>query len=222
MPIFADRRTAGRALAAQLHAYADRSDVLVLALPRGGVPVAWEVARALDAPLDVLVVRKLSVPGQPEVAMGAIASSDVCVFDQALIRQLRIGGDVVMRILESERDELHRRERVYLGGRLRRVLAGCTIIRVDDGLATSATMRAAIASLEQQGVAAVVVAIPVASAAVVRELTAAGYTVVAVATPEPFMGVGRWYEDFEQTSDEDVLALLTDSRSRAHAAMPYE
>jgi predicted phosphoribosyltransferase len=217
---FVDRREAGRELATRLGDYAARPDVVVLALPRGGVPVAYEIASALDAPLDLVLVRKLGVPHHPELAMGAIAGGNVRVLNRALMRELGIADDALARVFDAERAELHRREIAYRGMRPRLRLAGCTAILVDDGLATGATMWAAVAALEQQHVARVVVAVPVASREAVHDFAAAGHAVATLMTPEPFIGVGRWYADFSQTSDEEVLALLDAAWART-AASPH-
>ena len=188
------------------------ANVVVLALPRGGVPVGYEVARALQAPLDVVMVRKLGVPGQPELAMGAIAGGEVCLLNEPLVRALRVAGRDVERVLTAERTELERREHVYRGTRGPLRIAGCTVILVDDGLATGATMSAAIEVVTRQGAAAVIVAVPVASRQAGAELTVAGQAVVAVMMPEPFEGVGRWYEEFDPTSDTEVMTLLSAGR----------
>jgi predicted phosphoribosyltransferase len=206
-----DRRTAGRDLAQHLREYAGRSDVTVLGLPRGGVPVAFEIAAALGVPLDVIVVRKLGVPMYPELAMGAIAGESVFL-NHDVLRQLHVDRASFERVLAAEREELHRREVAYRGGRAPPQLAGRTIILVDDGLATGATMQAAIAALEAQHVAAIVVAAPVASREAVAAIEQEGHSVVVLDTPEPFDGVSRWYADFTPTSDEEVITLL-DSRT---------
>lgn len=203
----ADRRSAGRMLAARLHEYAGRADVTVLALPRGGVPVAFEIAAALGAPLDVIVVRKLGVPMYPELAMGAIAGESVYL-NHDVLRQLHVDRASFERVLAFEREELRRREVAYRGTRAPLRLADRTIILVDDGLATGATMQAAILSLEEQHVAAIVVAAPVASRESVAAIRAEGHDVVVLDMPEPFDGVSRWYADFTPTSDEEVNALL--------------
>jgi predicted phosphoribosyltransferase len=213
---FPDRSHAGRALAARLASYAERADVVVLALPRGGVPVAYEVARALGAALDVLVVRKLGVPGRPELALGAIAGGDVRVLNRELLRQLRIEGAAIDRVVDEERRELARRERAYRDDRPPLDVRGRTVILVDDGLATGATMYAAVAALERQHAARVVVAVPVASREARDSLATVADEVVCLATPEPFFGVGAWYDDFGQTTDEEVRRLLrraSDSRA---------
>ena len=202
-----DRRTAGRELAEHLREYAGRTDVIVLALPRGGVPVGYEIAGALGVPLDVIVVRKLGVPMYPELAMGAIAGESVFL-NHDVLRQLHVDRASFERVLAAEREELHRREVAYRGGRAPPQLAGRTIILVDDGLATGATMQAAIAALEAQHVAAIVVAAPVASREAVAAIEQEGHSVVVLDTPEPFDGVSRWYADFTPTSDEEVITLL--------------
>jgi putative phosphoribosyl transferase len=202
-----DRRTAGRELAEHLREYAGRPDVTVLALPRGGVPVGYEIAAALGVPLDVIVVRKVGVPMYPELAMGAIAGESVYL-NHDVLRQLHIDRASFERVLADEREELRRREVAYRGTRAPLQLAGRTIILVDDGLATGATMQAAILSLEQQHVAAIVVAAPVASREAVAAIKEEGHDVVVLDTPEPFDGVSRWYADFTETSDQEVIELL--------------
>ena len=216
---FRDRDDAGQALAARLLHYAGRPDVIVLALPRGGVPVGYAVARALHAPLDVVIVRKLGVPGYPELAMGAIAGGKVCVLNRDLLRELRIEGEAIDRVIAEERQELRRREREYRGDRPAPHVAGKTVVLVDDGLATGATMFAAVTAIQRQHAAEVVVAAPVASREAAAELAAAGCVVVTVMTPESFVGVGGWYEDFSQTSDAEVRVLLEAAR-RNHAIAP--
>jgi predicted phosphoribosyltransferase len=208
MRAFIDRRQAGRALAERLKEYAGRPDVVVLALPRGGVPVAHEVARALHVPLDVIIVRKLGLPGHPELAMGAIAGGKVGVLNRQLMRAMRVEDADFDRVLSAERAELARREREYRGARPPLDLKGRTVILVDDGLATGATMAAAVGAVTQQHPAKIVVAVPVASREAVAQLKHAGADVVTVATPEPFYGVGNWYEDFNATSDAEVKTLL--------------
>ena len=213
--IFRDRTDAGRRLAARMTEYAGRSDVLVLALPRGGVPVAFEVARALRAPLDVFLVRKLGVPGQEELAMGAIASGGVRVVNEAVVQHLNIAPEMIDAVTAREQGELERRERAYRDDRPAPDVRGRTVILVDDGLATGSTMRAAALALRQQGPARVVVAVPVASREACAEFRGEVNDIVCAATPEPFMGVGRWYEDFSQTTDEEVRSLL----ARPHGGM---
>ncbi len=206
---YRDRADAGRVLAGMLSAYANREDVLVLALPRGGVPVGYEVAQALRAPLDVFLVRKLGVPGQEELGMGALASGGVRVLNDAVLRSLDIPPDVVEAVTARERNELERRERLYRDDLPPPNVRGRTVILVDDGLATGSTMRAAVTALRRQGPARIVVAVPAAAAATCNELRAEADEVVCPATPEPFYSVGAWYEDFAQTTDQQVHDLLT-------------
>jgi erythromycin esterase-like protein/predicted phosphoribosyltransferase len=214
--VFRDRRQAGRLLAAKLAAYANRPDVLVLALPRGGVPVAYEVARALRAPLDVFIVRKLGVPGYEELAMGAVATGGVRVLNDEIVERLRIPEYVIHAVAAREEEELKRRGRLYRGGRPPPDVRGRTVILIDDGLATGATMHAAIRALRQQQPAGIVVAVPTASAETCEKLKAEVDDVICAITPEPFLAVGRWYEDFSQTADEEVRELL------ARAEFPAE
>jgi predicted phosphoribosyltransferase len=205
---FRDRRDAGRVLVDRLRQYANRDDVVVLALPRGGVPVAYEVALALGAPLDVFVVRKLGVPGHEELAMGAIASGDVVVCNDDVVRALAITPEVIARVAEREAIELERREHDYRAGRPLIDTAHKIVIVVDDGLATGSTMRAALAALRKLEPARIVVAVPVAPDATCRELRAEADDVVCASTPSPFYAVGQSYADFTQTTDEHVRALL--------------
>jgi predicted phosphoribosyltransferase len=205
---FRDRTEAGRFLAGKLKAYADRSDVLVLALPRGGVPVAYEVATSLRAPLDVFLVRKLGVPGHEELAMGAIASGGVRVLNPSVVDSLRIPGEVIDEVTAREQWELERRELAYRGDQPARDVRGQVAILIDDGLATGSTMRAAAAALSRQHPARLVVAVPVAAAQTCDEFRGEVDEVVCAVTPEPFYAVGLWYEDFSQTSDEEVRELL--------------
>jgi len=195
-------------LATTLQEYANRDDVVVLALPRGGVPVGFEVAKGLHAPLDVFVVRKLGLPGQEELAMGAIASGGVRVLNSDLLRALRIPEEVVDQITQEQQRELERREREYRDERSPVDVRGKTVILVDDGLATGSSMRVAVLALKQKGPAQVVVAVPVAPADTCAELQSVADKVVCAVTPQPFWGVGQWYEDFSQTSDEEVRELL--------------
>ena len=207
-PLFRDRRHAGRVLAEHLREYADRNDVIVLALPRGGVPVAYEVATALHLPLDVFVVRKLGVPGYPELAMGAIASGGVQVLNDDVVSQLPDAKQWVAHVANEERKELERRELFYRDTRSRPDIRGKTVILIDDGLATGATMRAAARALKQQGVAHLVVAVPVASPETCDEFRGEVDHIVCAFTPASFAGVGQFYEDFSQTSDDEVRELL--------------
>jgi predicted phosphoribosyltransferase len=205
---FRDRTEAGRRLAERLTAYADRPDVLVLALPRGGVPVAYEVARALRAPLDVFLVRKLGVPGYEELAMGAVATGGVRVLNDQIVAGLRIPDHVIEAVAEAEQRELARRERLYRGDRPPPDVRHRTVILVDDGLATGATMQAAIKALRALPPARIVVAVPTGSPETCEQLKAQADDVICAITPEPFHAVGLWYEDFTQTTDEEVRDLL--------------
>ena len=215
---FRDRREAGRLLATKLAAYANRPDVIVLALPRGGVPVAYEVARALNAPLDIFLVRKLGVPGYEELAMGAIATGGVRVLNDQLVGGLRIPDYKVDEVAASEQQELARRERLYRGDRPAPDVRGRTVILVDDGLATGATMLAAVKALRQQQPARIVVAVPTASPETCEQLRAEVDDIICAITPEPFHAVGLWYEDFSQTTDEEVRDLLARSAEASRAA----
>ena len=208
MARFRDRTDAGEQLAKELSVYAKRPDVLVLALPRGGVPVAFEVARSLGVPLDVFLVRKLGVPGHEELAMGAIASGGVRLLNTDIVRALNISRDEIEQVTAAEQQELARRERQYRGDRPFPEVAGRTVILVDDGLATGSSMRAAAAALRQEGPARIVVAVPVAPAETCEELSSEVDEVICAMTPEPFYAVGLWYEDFSQTTDEEVRELL--------------
>jgi putative phosphoribosyl transferase len=205
---FRDRAEAGRRLAARLVEHAGRPDVLVLALPRGGVPVAFEVARALEAPLDIFVVRKLGVPGHEELAMGAIASGGTWVLNNDVIESLNPPFRVVQAVAARERLELERRERAYRGNRPPLEVRGRTVILVDDGLATGSSMRAALRAIRRQGPARLVVAVPVGAMETCEELHDEADEVVCARAPYPFYSVGQWYEDFTQTSDEEVHDLL--------------
>jgi putative phosphoribosyl transferase len=218
MMIFKDRSDAGRKLATRLKRYADRADVLVLALPRGGVPVAYEVAEALKAPLDIFLVRKLGVPGYEELAMGAIASGGVRVINKDVVRMLNIPGEVIDAVAADEQQELARRERAYRDNRPPPNVKGRIAILIDDGLATGSTMRAAAAALRKQGPARIVVAVPVSSPETCDEFRSEVDEIVCAVTPEPFRGVGLWYEDFSQTTDEEVRELLQrEPQQRQHA-----
>jgi len=211
---FGDRVEAGRRLAEELSAYAGRADVLVLALPRGGVPVAWEVARALDAPLDIFLVRKLGVPGHEELAMGAIASGGIRVLNDEVLSQVYVPPETIDAVAERELRELERRERAYRGDRPEPPIAGRTVIVVDDGLATGATMRAAVAALRSQNPARLVVAVPVAARETRDAFRALVDEIVCPLAPDPFYAVGMWYNDFSQTTDDEVSELLSIARQR--------
>lgn len=205
---FRDRAEAGRLLATKLAAYANRPDVLMLALPRGGVPVAFEVARALRVPLDVIIVRKLGVPGEKELAMGAIASGGGCVLNNNVVQRLGIPEAVIHTVAVSEHRELERRERLYRAARPACEVQGRIVILVDDGMATGATMRAAVAAVREQHPKGIVIAVPTVASATCQELAAQVDELVAIIRPKAFFAVGFWYENFSQTSDEEVRDLL--------------
>ena len=214
---YEDRFEAGRRLAGMLSAYAHRTDVVVLALPRGGVPVGFEVAMALGAPLDVFVVRKLGVPGHEELAMGAIASGGVRVLDSNVVQLADVSEEDVQRITAIEQRELARRERRYRGDRPFPDVRGKTAILIDDGLATGSTMRAAVAALRQEGPSKIVVAVPVAAPEVCAAFRTVADEIFCASTPAPFHAVGLWYEDFTQTTDDEVRDLLERAQRRQHA-----
>ena len=206
--LFRDRADAGRQLAARLAAYVGRPDVVVLALPRGGVPVAFETARALGASMDVFLVRKLGVPGREELAMGALATGGVRVLNDDVVRTLAIPDHVIDAAAEKEQRELARREHAYRDDRPPPDVKGRTALLVDDGLATGSTMRAAVAALRKLHPSRIVIAVPVGSAETCAELAGEADEVVCAQTPEPFYAVGLWYDDFTQTTDEEVHELL--------------
>jgi len=205
---FRDRKEAGELLAKKLAKYADRADVLVLALPRGGVPVGFAVAQRLHAPLDVLIVRKLGVPGQEELAMGAIATGGVLILNARIVEAMQVPSGAVDSVVARERRELERRELSYRGGRLAPAVQGRTVILVDDGIATGSTMRSAIAVMRRQRAHRIVVATPTIAASTYREMSGEADEVAAVLVPEDFFGVGQWYMDFSQTTDGEVQRLL--------------
>lgn len=214
---YRDRKDAGRRLAKLLGAYAHREDVLVLALPRGGVPVAYEVAKALDAPLDVFLVRKLGVPGHEELAMGAIASGGIRVLNPEVIRSLQLPESLIESVAVREQRELELRERLFRADRPAPDVREREVILIDDGLATGATMRAAAQALRQQQPKKLVVAVPVAAVVTCEELGREVNEIICAYTPEPFFGVGWWYEDFTQTSDEEVRRMLALAQQAAPA-----
>ena len=218
---FRNRTEAGQFLATKLAAYAGRPEVLVLALPRGGVPVGFEVARALDAPLDVFLVRKLGVPGHEELAMGAIASGGVRVLNQEVVEMLHIPEGVIAAVADEEQRELERRERAYRGDRPVPSVRGRTVILVDDGLATGSSMRAAATALRQRGPARIVVAVPTAAPETCNEFKTEVDEIVCAITPDPFYAVGLWYEDFSQTTDQEVRDLL-EGASREPTSNPHD
>jgi predicted phosphoribosyltransferase len=209
--LFRDRSEAGRLLAQRLSHYQNRKDVIVLALPRGGVPVGYEVAAAIGAPLDVFLVRKLGVPGHRELAMGAIASGGAVVVNQDVVGELRIRPEAIEAVAAEEAQELRRREQAYRPGKPPLSVEGKTVILVDDGLATGASMRSAIKALKMQNPARVVVAVPVAPPTTCRDLQSEVDEVICLSTPIYFYAVGAAYRNFDQTSDEDVKALLAAS-----------
>jgi putative phosphoribosyl transferase len=210
--VFRDRTEAGQLLAGTLSHYKNHPDLLVLALPRGGVPVAFEVARALRAPLDVFVVRKLGMPGQSELAIGAIASGGVRVLNQNVVQLANLSATVINAIAAKEHEELRRREAAYRGTHDPPDAAGKTIILVDDGVATGSTMEAAIRALRQLQPARIIVAVPTAAPSSYADLQREADEVVALSTPQNFYGVGQWYEDFSQTTDQEVMQLLESAR----------
>jgi len=211
MAQFRDRRDAGRILAKELTAYADHSDVIVLALPRGGVPVAYEVALALNAPLDIYLVRKLGLPGREELAIGAIASGGVRVLNEDIIQILNIPEEVINIVAQRELQELQRREQSYRGDRPTPEVRERTVILIDDGLATGASMRAAVTGLRAQHPARIVIAVPTAAPETCEAFESEVDEIICAITPEPFTGVGKWYEDFSQTTDDEVRRLLQEA-----------
>lgn len=213
-PLFQDRRDAGRKLATKLDEYAGRPDVVVLALPRGGVPVAYEIAKALDVPLDLFLVRKLGVPGHEELAMGAIATGGVRVLNPQIIEALYIPESIIDTAAQREQHELERREHAYRGGKPPLDVGGKTVILVDDGLATGATMAAAVTGVRALGAKRVVVAVPTAAPETCQAFEQLVDVTICVETPNPFYGVGMWYVDFSQTTDEEVCELLASAANQ--------
>lgn len=211
--VFRDRKAAGKELGKRLSAYRGR-DAIVLALPRGGVPVAFEVALALQAPLDVIVVRKLGVPGHEEYAMGALASGGIRLLNDAVVRELGISAAAIERVVLAEHTELQRRERLYRGDRPAPEVRGRTAILVDDGLATGSTMLVAVRALRAQQPASIAVAVPIAAADTCESLRSEADDVICARTPFPFRAVGLWYQDFSQTSDDEVCELLKRAQER--------
>ena len=213
---FHHRRDAGQQLASRLEHYGNRLDTLVLALPRGGVPVGYEIATALHVPLDVCLVRKLGVPHQPELAMGAIASGNICLLNHALIQQLHISREAIATVIQREQAELERRQQAYRLSHIpMAVLANKIVILVDDGIATGSTFRVAIAAVKRHNPHRIIAAIPVAPPPVCQELAKMVDRVECLVTPPDLMAIGRWYNDFSQTSDEEVRSLL----QRAHSSL---
>lgn len=209
---FADRVDAGRRLAEVLGDYQGRGDLVVYGLPRGGVPVAAEVARALDAPLDVLIVRKLGVPGQPELAMGAVASGGVRVLNEEVLRQINVTEEQVDRITEEQRREVREREERFRGDAEVPEVEGKTALVIDDGIATGSTMRASIEALRELGPERIVVAVPIASHSACNDMEKLADEIVCLETPNPFHAVGAWYDNFDQTTDSEVRRLLQQAR----------
>lgn len=210
---YAERHQAGRILADLLGEYANRSDVIVLALPRGGVPVAYEIAARLSLPLDVFIVRKLGVPGHEEFAMGAIAAGNVVVFNETVVHDLHIKKMAIDHVLETEQEELMRREYIYRGNKPDPRFKGKTIILVDDGIATGYSMRAAILSLRRKKPADIIVAVPVAARTTCEELADLVKRVICPLQPANFYAVGLWYDDFTQTTDDEVIHLMNSIKS---------
>jgi putative phosphoribosyl transferase len=210
MILFLNRRDAGRKLAKELLHYANRLDVIILALPRGGVPVAYEVALALNVPLDIFIVRKLGLPGHEELAIGAIASGDIRVLNEEIIDNLNIPEEVIDHVAQRELQELQRRQRIYRGDRPAPEIFDRVVILIDDGLATGASMRAAVAGVLTQNPKRIVVAVPTAAPETCEAFESEVDEIVCAMTPEPFVGVGWWYEDFSQTTDEGVRVFLED------------
>ncbi len=219
MQLFADRAEAGRELAASLSEYANNRNAIVLALPRGGVPIGYEIARALDIPLDVYIVRKLGVPGHEELAMGALAADGTYVVDHDLMESLGIDPDALDEVVAREAAELRRRETAYRDDRAEPDIVGKIVILVDDGLATGATMRAAATALRRRNPAAIITAVPVAAGRTCASLRSLVDRVVCVSMPEPFHAVGLYYRNFEQTTDDEVRRLLHDAATRTGRRM---
>lgn len=217
--VFRNRTEAGQLLAKKLTVYTNRKDVLVLGLPRGGVPVGFEVAKALILPLDICIVRKLGVPGHSELAMGALASGDVMVLNKELVKEIGISQEAINQVAAREKQELLRRERTYRGKRLIPNLKNRTIILIDDGIATGSTLRAAISTLRRQQPKSIVVAVPVAPPLTCNELKKEVDEVVCLMMPEPLYAIGLWYEDFSQTTDQEVSNLLVQATTQLTATL---
>ncbi|WP_028389588.1 phosphoribosyltransferase [Legionella fairfieldensis] len=216
MKKFPDRRQAGKILAKQLIKYKGKQDVLVLALPRGGVPVAYEIARSLTVPLDVFIVRKLGVPKHEELAMGAIATGNIVVFNKEIVDSLNLSKETIEQVTQAEQKELNRRELLYRNNRPPLLLKDKTIILVDDGVATGATILVALKALRLQKPAAIIIAIPVAAYTTYQELTKQADEVICLLKPVDFYAVGLWYENFNQTTDEEVIELLSATNGRIY------
>lgn len=214
MKQFLDRREAGKELAQLLLKFKEQPDGIVLALPRGGVPVGYEVTLALNVPLDVFIVRKLGLPGQEELAIGAIASGGIRILNETIIHALKIDQTVIDRVTQEETQELKRREIQYRGNRPPPELENRTIILIDDGLATGASMLAAVHALRRQRPKKIIIAVPAAAPQAINLLRPEADEIVFVIAPDPFEGVGKWYEDFAQTTDDEVRSLLDDAKRR--------
>jgi putative phosphoribosyl transferase len=219
--LFADRREAGRELGRLLTRAVQPGEAIVLALPRGGVPVAYEIARALGIPLDVFLVRKLGTPGHPELAMGAIASGGIRVLNEDVVQALNVPQRQIEAVAEQEQRELERRDAAYRQGRSVPDLTNRTVILVDDGLATGSTMKAAVQAVKQRGPKRIIVAVPVGALDTCRTLGEIADEVICARTPQPFSAVGQWYRDFTQTSDDEVMALLNELQGRPQGSLPY-
>ncbi len=211
---FLNRRDAGKQLAAELRPYKKDAGVFVFGLPRGGMVVAYEVANALNAPLDVFLVRKLGVPWQPELAMGAIAEGGFVLMNENIVADLNISKEEIAQVIEQEKKELHRRHRLYRGRQAPPVVEGREVILIDDGLATGATVRVAVKALKERGVKKLIVAVPVGDRGTCDSLRGQVDDLVCLSTPHPLESIGQWYEEFEQTSDEEVIQLLGKSHPR--------
>lgn len=214
MQTFQNRRDAGRQLAAKLKAYKNHVGIFVFGLARGGMVVAYEVAKELEAPLDVFLVRKLGVPWEPELAMGAIAEGGVTIINQNIVAGLNITEKELRHVIEQEKKELVRRQRIYRGHRTPPIVQGREIILVDDGLATGATMQAAVKALKERGAKRIIIAVPVGETETCNSLRPEADDVICLLTPCPFEAIGNWYEQFEQTTDEEVVGLLARSQSK--------
>jgi len=208
MTIFENRRDAGKQLAKELSEFKGQNDAIVLGLPRGGIPVAYEVAKALELPLDVFIVRKLGVPGQPELAMGAIASGDIKVMNESVVRNAGISDQQIEEVAHKEKEELKKREKAYRGARPDIDLQGKTVLIVDDGLATGASMRAAISALREHNPKKIIAAIPTAPRDTCQEFESEVDQIICLRTPSPFWGVGGSYQNFSQTTNEEVRTFL--------------
>jgi putative phosphoribosyl transferase len=212
MYLFKNRREAGKLLAEKLIHYKNKSDILVLALPRGGVPVAFEVAKSLNAEMDIFIVRKLGIPGHEELAMGAIATGGIRIMNEDVLRMINIPLSAIELVTHQELLEIKRREEQYRGNTPEPMVSAKTVIIIDDGLATGSSMKAAISALKRQGPASITVAVPVAEAGVCNNFKQIVDDVICVKTPVNFRAVGMWYEDFTQTSDQEVIDLLKEAK----------